>query len=95
VDALWENLDVIDCFATDHAPHTLEEKDSDNPPPGFPGLETMLAALAHRRRPWTIDLDDMIQKSITPTRAASSTCPNSPKPGWKWTRTRFTRSKRQ
>jgi carbamoyl-phosphate synthase / aspartate carbamoyltransferase / dihydroorotase len=36
------NLDVIDCFATDHAPHTLAEKDSDNPPPGFPGLETML-----------------------------------------------------
>src|SRR6266498_5670439 len=26
VDALWENLDVIDCFATDHAPHTLAEK---------------------------------------------------------------------
>ena len=21
VDALWENMDVIDCFATDHAPH--------------------------------------------------------------------------
>src|SRR5512137_673665 len=27
VDALWDNLDVIDCFATDHAPHTLAEKD--------------------------------------------------------------------
>jgi carbamoyl-phosphate synthase/aspartate carbamoyltransferase/dihydroorotase len=39
-DALWDNLDVIDCFATDHAPHTLEEKDSPDPPPGFPGLET-------------------------------------------------------
>jgi len=42
VAALWENLDVIDCFATDHAPHTLEEKDSAEPPPGFPGLETAL-----------------------------------------------------
>lgn len=40
--ALWENLSVIDCFATDHAPHTLAEKDSQNPPPGFPGLETAL-----------------------------------------------------
>lgn len=40
--ALWENLDVIDCFATDHAPHTLSEKDSPKPPPGFPGLETAL-----------------------------------------------------
>jgi len=44
-EALWENMDVIDCFATDHAPHTLEEKLSDSPPPGFPGLETMLPLL--------------------------------------------------
>ena len=27
------------------APHTLEEKDSEKPPPGFPGLETMLPLL--------------------------------------------------
>ena len=26
VAALWENLEVIDIFATDHAPHTLSEK---------------------------------------------------------------------
>jgi carbamoyl-phosphate synthase/aspartate carbamoyltransferase/dihydroorotase len=44
-EALWENLDVVDCFATDHAPHTLQEKDSDGPPPGFPGLETSLGLL--------------------------------------------------
>ncbi len=55
VDALWQNMDVIDCFATDHAPHTIEEKDSDNPPPGFPGLETLLPLLADRSRPWTFD----------------------------------------
>ena len=47
-DALWDNLDVIDCFATDHAPHTLEEKDGPNPPPGFPGLETALPAADRR-----------------------------------------------
>lgn len=40
--ALWENMDVIDCFASDHAPHTLAEKDGANAPPGFPGLETAL-----------------------------------------------------
>jgi dihydroorotase-like cyclic amidohydrolase len=40
--ALWDNLAVIDCFATDHAPHAAAEKDSDSPPPGFPGLETAL-----------------------------------------------------
>uniref|UniRef100_A0A7S4PCW9 aspartate carbamoyltransferase n=1 Tax=Paramoeba aestuarina TaxID=180227 RepID=A0A7S4PCW9_9EUKA len=44
-DALWDNIDVIDIFATDHAPHTVEEKAHDNPPPGFPGLETMLPLL--------------------------------------------------
>ena len=43
--ALWENLAVIDCFATDHAPHTLTEKDGENPPPGFPGLETALGLM--------------------------------------------------
>lgn len=43
--ALWDNLDIIDCFASDHAPHTLAEKDGDSAPPGFPGLETMLPLL--------------------------------------------------
>lgn len=65
VDTLWQNMDVIDCFATDHAPHTMEEKDSDNPPPGFPGLETilplLLTAVDHRR----LTLDDVIQKMYT------------------------------
>jgi carbamoyl-phosphate synthase/aspartate carbamoyltransferase/dihydroorotase len=27
------------------APHTIEEKDGAKPPPGFPGLETMLPLL--------------------------------------------------
>lgn len=65
VDSLWENLDVIDCFATDHAPHTLEEKTSENPPPGFPGLETALPLLLtaiDRRR---LTFDGLIQKSVT------------------------------
>jgi carbamoyl-phosphate synthase/aspartate carbamoyltransferase/dihydroorotase len=61
-DALWENMEVIDCFATDHAPHTLEEKDSDKPPPGFPGLETalfiFLSAIAEGR----LTQDDLIQR---------------------------------
>ncbi len=43
VAALWEHLgDTIDCIATDHAPHTLDEKRSANPPPGIIGLETAL-----------------------------------------------------
>ncbi len=43
--ALWQHLVAIDCFATDHAPHTRAEKESATPPPGFPGLETALALL--------------------------------------------------
>jgi dihydroorotase len=45
VAALWANLDVVDCLATDHAPHTRAEKEGHNPPPGVPGLETMLPLL--------------------------------------------------
>src|SRR5262249_46459965 len=41
-EALRANLDIVECFATYHAPHTLAEKDSVNPPPGYPGLETAL-----------------------------------------------------
>ena len=53
VETLWAHLDVADCIATDHAPHTLEEKYGLAPPSGVPGLETMLPLLltaAHERR---------------------------------------------
>lgn len=46
VAALWEHLnDTVDCIATDHAPHTLEEKQATSPPPGVPGLETSLVLM--------------------------------------------------
>jgi len=64
VEALWQNMGVIDCFATDHAPHTLEEKDSDNPPPGFPGLETLLPLLLNAVSEKRLTMDDIIQKSV-------------------------------
>jgi carbamoyl-phosphate synthase/aspartate carbamoyltransferase/dihydroorotase len=64
VDALWDNLDVIDCFATDHAPHTLAEKDGENPPPGFPGVETMLPLLLTAVSEGRLTIDDIIQKSV-------------------------------
>jgi len=64
VNALWANMDVIDCFATDHAPHTLEEKDSDNPPPGFPGVETLLPLLLTAVSEKRLTADDIIQRSV-------------------------------
>ncbi len=46
VNALWEHIDTtIDCIASDHAPHTLTEKNSANPPSGVPGLETAIPLL--------------------------------------------------
>lgn len=43
VEALWDHIHTtIDCIATDHAPHTLAEKQSAQPPPGVAGLETSL-----------------------------------------------------
>ena len=64
VYALWENLEVIDCFATDHAPHTLAEKDGDQAPPGFPGLETMLPLLLTAVNDGRLSIADIIQKSV-------------------------------
>ena len=54
-EALWKGLHdgTIDCIATDHAPHTLEEKAQPfgKAPSGMPGVETSLAVMldaAHR-----------------------------------------------
>ncbi len=59
-DALWSNLEVIDCFATDHAPHTLQEKDGTNPPPGYPGLETALPLLLTAVSEGRLTTDDLV-----------------------------------
>ena len=64
VAALWANLEVIDCFATDHAPHTLAEKDAENPPPGFPGLETILPLLLTAVGDGRLTMDDIVLKSL-------------------------------
>jgi carbamoyl-phosphate synthase/aspartate carbamoyltransferase/dihydroorotase len=64
-DALWKNLEVIDCFATDHAPHTFEEKTSENPPPGFPGLETALPLLLTAVYEGRLSINDLIKRMYT------------------------------
>ncbi len=63
--ALWENLDVVDCFATDHAPHTLPEKEGLEPPPGFPGLETALPLLLTAVHENRLTVDDLIARLHT------------------------------
>lgn len=45
VDFMWSHLNDIDIIESDHAPHTIEEKNSGNVPSGVPGLETTLPLL--------------------------------------------------
>ncbi len=68
VAALWEHLAVVDCFATDHAPHTAAEKDSDDPPPGFPGLETALPLLLNAVYEGRLTMADLIPRMSSNTR---------------------------
>ena len=63
--ALWENLEVIDCFASDHAPHTLSEKDGPHPPPGFPGLETSLPLLLTAVHEDRLTIEDLVSRMVT------------------------------
>ena len=52
----------IDCIGTDHAPHLLEEKKSNNPPSGFPGLETAFFALNKLVSNKVTTLENIIEK---------------------------------
>ena len=59
--ALWDNMNIIDCFSTDHAPHTLLDK-KDNGSPGFPGLETALPLLLTAVKQNRLKLTDIVEK---------------------------------
>jgi carbamoyl-phosphate synthase/aspartate carbamoyltransferase/dihydroorotase len=63
VAALWENMAYIDLFATDHAPHTLQEKRStESAPPGVPGVETMLPLLLTAVHEERLTLEDVVER---------------------------------
>jgi dihydroorotase (multifunctional complex type) len=61
VEALWDNLKYVDVIASDHAPHTLDEKKSPTPPSGVPGLETMLPLLLMAVKQKQLDLADLVR----------------------------------
>jgi dihydroorotase-like cyclic amidohydrolase len=65
VDFLWSHLKAIDCIESDHAPHTLEEKKSDNPQFGVPGLETTLPLLATAMHDHRITIEEIVEKCHT------------------------------
>jgi dihydroorotase len=62
-DALWQGLrdGVIDFIATDHAPHTLDEKHAGYPrsPAGMPGVETSLPLMLTAMRAGKCTLADI------------------------------------
>lgn len=62
---LWKNIDNIDIVESDHAPHTLEEKQSENPPFGVPGLETTLPLLLTAMHEGKITKEEIIDKCYT------------------------------
>jgi len=61
VAALWDHLKHVDVIASDHAPHTLEEKNSAAPPAGVPGLETMLPLLLTSVQQKQLALTDLVR----------------------------------
>lgn len=65
VDFLWSNLKAIDVVESDHAPHTKDEKESDNPPYGVPGLETTLPLLLTAMTEGKMTLEEIIDKCYT------------------------------
>jgi dihydroorotase len=64
---LWTAWDQIDVIASDHAPHTLHEKQAPFPeaPSGIPGVETMVPLLLAEVLEKRIRLQDVIAKTST------------------------------
>lgn len=63
--ALWKALKdgVIDCMATDHAPHTKEEKEQPfgKAPSGMPGVETLLPIMLNQVSLGRCSLEEVVQ----------------------------------
>lgn len=62
---IWRNLKHVDLIESDHAPHTIEEKQSANPPFGVPGLETTLPLLLTAMNEGKIRKEEIIDKCYT------------------------------
>lgn len=61
-DFLWDHLEAIDIIESDHAPHTLAEKQADPPPFGVPGLETTLPLMLTAERDGKLTRQQLIEK---------------------------------
>lgn len=73
VSAVWKGVrqGVVDFVATDHAPHTLQEKQQEywKAPAGIPGIETMLPLLLNKVNKEELDLKKVVELCcINPSR---------------------------
>nr|PZN53778.1 MAG: hypothetical protein DIU68_11900 [Chloroflexota bacterium] len=70
-DALWRAIQdgVVDVIESDHAPHTLAEKQSAKPPYGVPGLETTLPLMCLAVTEGRITLERMVELLATNPRS--------------------------
>ncbi len=67
--ALWDNIEYIDMIASDHAPHTKEEKNNpDKVVNGVPGLETSLPLLLNAVNEGKISMERVIEMTSTNAR---------------------------
>ena len=67
--ALWQAIErgAVDIIESDHAPHTLAEKESDSPPYGVPGLETTLGLMLRAVKDGRLTLEraaDMLSVNV-------------------------------
>ncbi|RJQ36570.1 dihydroorotase [Candidatus Microgenomates bacterium] len=65
VEFLWKNLNAIDVIESDHAPHTLEDKNNPIPSFGVPGLETTLPLLLTAVSQNRLTIDEIIRLCYT------------------------------
>jgi len=64
IDYLWKHIDAIDCIATDHAPHLLEEKKKENCY-GFTGLETFLPVMLRQVQLGKMSLEKLVEMTYS------------------------------
>lgn len=68
VQFLWDNMKHIDVFASDCAPHRLEEKEAENPAFGVTNHTVMMPLLLGAVSEGRITLDDLYQKIVVTPR---------------------------
>ena len=62
-EALWDAIEkgIVKTIGSDHAPHTLEEKQGKNPPSGIPGVATLLPLMLNHVATGRLSLNKLVE----------------------------------